>query len=124
MAHLLPQNQQEEIKEEGQESEELVSEQLSPVEMPAPPNGEGDLHHRLGYLEATLRAELDGRQQRDRILEQQASELARLAAQTEMQEEQIAKQKTAVTQERKEPGLFERLMGGGHSPSSSRRQEE
>lgn len=115
IAHLLPADDQEEIQREGQEAEEKVSDQLSPVEMPLPPNGEGDLHHRLGYLEATLRGTLEGQQQRDRILEQQASELARLQRQTEVQEEEIFKKTQQVQEVKREPTFLEKLFGGSHS---------
>ncbi len=117
MAHLLPEKSQEEIEQTGQEAEEEVSERLSPVEMPPPPSGEGDLHHRLGYLEATLRSQEEGRRQLDRILEQQASDLARLRQQTEIQEEEIFKAKETVKEEKREPTFLDRLLGGSHRRS-------
>jgi len=123
MAHLLPQEQQEEITEAGQEAEESVSEQLSPVEMPQPPSGEGDLHHRLGYLEATLRSQLEVREQERAILQQQASMLARLQEQTEIQEEEIAKAKAMHREEKREPTVWERMFGG-HSRYSSGPKEQ
>lgn len=123
MAHLLPANQQQEIQEAGEEAEESVSEQLSPVEIPQSPNAGGDLHYRQGYTDATLAQLLAERQQERLILQQQAAEVARLAAQTEMQEEQIAKKTAQVTAERKEPGIWEKLFGG-HNRSSSRPPEE
>lgn len=112
MPHLLSQEQQEEIKEEGEQATEGVSDRLSPVEMPPPPSGEGDLHHRLGYLEATLRSQEELLRQHRSISEQQASEVARLARQTEIQEQEIMKKETEEKVEAKQPGFFEKLLGG------------
>lgn len=119
MAHLLPQEDQEKIEKEGQEAEEEVSERLSPVEMPPPPSGEGDLHHRLGYLEATLRNQEELLRQHRTISEQQASELARVRQQTEIQEQELAKKTAQVEEVEKEPSFLDRLLGGNQRRSRS-----
>jgi multidrug efflux pump subunit AcrA (membrane-fusion protein) len=119
MAHLLPQSAQEEIETAGDQAEEDVSERLSPVEMPPPPSGEGDLHHRLGYLEATLRSQEELLRQHRTISEQQASELARVQQQTEIQEAELLKKTAQVEEVEKEPGFFEKLFGGSQRRKQS-----
>lgn len=100
---------------ETEETEEEVSERLSPVTPPQPVKGEGDLHHRLGYTEAVLSSQLEVQQQLKTISEQQAAELARLRQEAEMAQAELVKLKTTQQVQEKQPGFFEKLLGGGSS---------
>jgi hypothetical protein len=95
--------------------QEPISERLSPVEMPPPPADGGDLHHRLGYLEATLRQTEELRQQERAILEQQASALQAMQQQAQIREQELTKVKTEVEVEEKRPSLLDRILGGSRN---------